>query len=193
MLYLQLLLLLVAIVLKLMGIYYKNYKREWNWNENEQKINTKRKCNILQRDPPNTKAILDLPAIKKSENILNTLVHIIFLQLFLSIYFPISVYICWPFFCLVVQNECESPLYACSMSSCFKRTFWHILREIQPKSIFIFNSCQLLEKLDCFCAAISHYQSLPCQAFSLEITIWNITVFLTTLIHVWSKGWSYVY
>ena len=48
----------------------------------------------------------------------------------------------------------------------FQKNFLtHTLRDT-PKSIFIFNSCQLLEKLDCFCAAISHYRSFPCQAFT---------------------------
>ena len=35
---LHILQVLVEIVLKLMGIYYKNYKRKQNWNENEQKL-----------------------------------------------------------------------------------------------------------------------------------------------------------
>ena len=117
-----------------MGICYKNYKRKQNWNENEQKINTKRKCNIMQRDTPNTKAIFDLPAIKNTKSVLNTLVHIIFLRLF-SLYISLFLYIFVDHFLpRCRENECESPLYACSVSLCFKRTFWHILWEIHQKA-----------------------------------------------------------
>ena len=147
-----------------MGICNKNYKRKQNWNENEQKINTKRKCNIMQRDTPNTKAIFDLPAIKNTKSVLNTLVHIIFLRLFSLHIFPnFCIYL------LTILPRCsewvwESIICLFCVVVFQKKFLTHTQRDT-PKSIFIFNSCQLLEKLDCFCAVISHYQSLPHQAF----------------------------
>ena len=88
----------------------------------------------MQRDTPNTKAIFDLPAIKNTKSVLNTLVHIIFLRLF-SLYISLFLYIFVDHFLpRCRENECESPLYACSVSLCFKRTFWHILWEIHQKA-----------------------------------------------------------